>query len=312
MGKLRYITVILLICTIALLSACVQTNDDGKIDNEKLTVMATFYTLYDFTNQIAQDKAEVQLLIPAQVTPHDWEPAPKDIKAIQDADLFVYSSEYFETWIHTIEKNLKNADTKVVRTSEGISLLKDNRSDDDGHDHNHSHAYDPHIWLSPVLAQKQVEIIADALIEFDPDNAEFYAENRNRYVQQLQQLDEEFRETLKNVSKKEFITQHAAFGYLANEYGLKETPIAGLSPSLEPSAAQLAQLKKFANEHNVNTIYFENLSNPKTAQTLANEIGAEVEVLSTLEGLTKQQEEDGLTYIDIMRLNLQALEKSLK
>lgn len=310
MRHLRYITVALLIGVIVLLSACNQTDEDSMTDTENITVMATFYTVYEFTKQIAQDKVEVQLLIPAQVTPHDWEPAPKDIKAIQSSDLFVYSSEHFETWIRSIEKSLQNRDTKVVHASEGISLLEGNGTE--GHDDGHDHAFDPHVWLSPVLAQKQVENIAKALIEIDPDHAQFYAENRDRYLQQLQQLDEEFRETLQDIKKKEFITQHASFGYLANEYGLKEIPIAGLSPSLEPSAAQLAQLKKIANEHDVNTIYFEDLSNPKTAQTLANEIGAEVKVLSTLEGLTKQQEEKGLTYIDIMRLNLQALEKSLK
>lgn len=311
MGNFRYITVILLISAITFLSSCNQVADDRVVEKENLTVMTSFYTMYEFTRQIVQDKANVYQLIPAHVTPHDWDPAPKDIKAVQDADLFVYSSEHFETWISNIEQSLQNSQTRFVHASEGISLLK---GDETGHHHghDHAHAFDPHVWLSPVLAQKQVENIANALIEIDPDNEQFYTNNRDQYIEQLQQLDEEYRDTLSQVSKKEFITQHSAFGYLANEYGLTEIPIAGLSPSLEPSAAQLAELKKIAKEHDVTTIFFEDLSNPKTAQTLANEIGADVDVLSTLEGLTKEQQEKERTYIDIMRLNLKVLEKSLK
>ena len=311
MRGLRYCAATIILISIILLASCNLDNHDSVAEKENITVITSFYTMYEFTKQIAQDQVDVQMLIPPHVTPHDWDPAPKDIRAVQDADLFVYSSEHFETWVPNIDKSLNNSKTRFVHASEGISLLHGDETDGH-HEHNHDHAIDPHVWLSPVLAQKQVENIAKALIEIDPNNEPFYAEHRDQYIEKLQKLDEEYRETLRRVTKKEFITQHSAFGYLANEYGLTEIPIAGLSPSLEPSASQLAELKKIAHDHEITTIFFEDLSNPKTAQTLANEIGAEVDVLSSLEGLTKEQQDKERTYIDIMRLNLKALEKSLK
>lgn len=111
--------------------------------------------------------------------------------------------------------------------------------------------------------------------------------------------------------EKEFITQHTAFGYLAKEYGLKQVPIAGLSPDQEPSAASLAKLKTYAKEHNVKVIYFEEIASSKVADTLASEIGAKTEVLNTLEGLSKEEQDKGLGYIDIMKQNLDALKDSL-
>lgn len=111
--------------------------------------------------------------------------------------------------------------------------------------------------------------------------------------------------------KKEFITQHTAFGYLAKEYGLKQVPIAGLSPDQEPSAASLAKLKTYAKEHNVKVIYFEEIASSKVADTLASEIGAKTKVLNTLEGLSKEEQDKGLGYIDIMKQNLDALKDSL-
>lgn len=309
MGSLRKIIMLLAVGMTVFLVSCSQINEDEE-EGEKLTVMTSFYTMYEFTKQIAQDKATVELLIPAHVSAHDWEPAPKDIQAIQEADLFIYNSEYFETWVNNIENSVDLASTTFIHASEGILLLEGEQTH--SHDeHDHAHTYDPHVWLSPILAQKQVENIADALIAHDPDNETFYIEHRDNYLEELQQLDELFRETLEQVEKREFITEHAAFGYLANEYDLIEIPIVGISPSLEPSAAQLRDLKQFAEEREITTIFHETLTQARTAETLANELGVDVEVLSTLEGLTKEEQEAELSYIDVMKRNLKALEKAL-
>ena len=281
--------------------------DHKSEKDDKITAVASFYAMYEFARQIAQDKADVELLVPANISPHDWDPAPKDIKAVQEADLFIYSSEHFETWVAHLKKSLQNHDVRFIHASEGIALSE--RNEAHGND---GQKYDPHVWLSPVLAQKQVENIAEAFMKRDPENEKFYAAQRDELIEQLQQLDEEYAIAFRDVKKRTFITQHAAFGYLAKEYDLVEVPIAGLSPSLEPSAAQLRELKEFAKENEISTIFYETLSNPKTAQTLANELDADVEVLSTLEGLTKEEQEKNLTYMDMMRRNLNTLSKSLK
>lgn len=306
--KLRKNIFFLLFSIIYMLAGCNgNVNQQNDVANEKLTIVASFYTIYEFTEQIVQDKADVKLLVPAQISPHHWEPAPKDLKNVQQADLFIYSSEHFETWIDNIEKSMQNHDIQFVKASEGIELLEGDKTD-----HHHDHQFDPHVWLSPVYAKRLVNNIADAIIKTDPDNAEFYEKNRETYLEQLEQLHHEYQTALKQANNRTIVTEHAAFGYLAHEYGLEEIPIAGLTPSTEPSPSQLANVKRFLEQKNIQVIFVDSLSNAEIAKTLAKEAGVQIETLHTLEGLTKEEQRQGLTYIDIMRQNLKALEQSLK
>ncbi|MDQ0926146.1 zinc transport system substrate-binding protein [Bacillus atrophaeus] len=272
-----------------------------------------------FTKQVVKDKGDVDLLIPSSVEPHDWEPTPKDIANIQNADLFVYNSKYMETWVPSAEKSMDKDHATFVNASKGIDLMEGSHEeeeehehgDEEEHEHEHSHEMDPHVWLSPVLAQKEVENITAQIVKQDPDNKEYYEKNSKEYIAKLKDLDKLYRTTVKKASKKEFITQHSAFSYLAKEYGLTQVPISGLSPDQEPSAANLAKLKTFAKKHNVKIIYFEEVASSKVADTLAGEIGAKTEVLNTLEGLSKEEQDKGTGYIEIMEKNLDALKDSL-
>ncbi len=178
-------------------------------------------------------------------------------------------------------------------------------------EHEHSHAMDPHVWLSPVLAQKEVKNITAQIVKQDPDNKEYYEKNSKEYIAKLQDLDKLYRTTVKKRRRKNSLRKDTAFGYLAKEYGLTQVPIAGISPDQEPSATDLAKLKTYAKEHNVKVIYFEEIASSKVADTLASEIGAKTEVLNTLEGLSKEEQDKGLGYIDIMKQNLDALKDSL-
>lgn len=336
--KVRALLVIAMACFIVT-AGCSSKGVDTSVQNGKesvlddqLHIVTSFYPMYEFTKNITKDKAQVDLLIPSNIEPHDWEPAPKDMAIIQKADMFIYNSPYMETWVSSIQDSLGKDQPLFVEASKGIPLLAgaehEQHEEEDHHDegkgHNETDHYrdeesheegkeqlDPHVWLSPVLAQKQVQNITDSLIKQDPKNKDYYESNSQEYIQKLKDLDELFRKTLQNVSSKEFITQHAAFGYLAKEYGLIQVPIAGLSPSEEPSPSKLAELKEFAVEHQINVIYFEETTSPKVAQTLAAELRAETEVLNTIEGLSRGDQEKGLSYIEDMKNNLKSLEKSL-
>jgi zinc transport system substrate-binding protein len=304
-----------------------DTNERDKKSEGKLHVVTTFYPMYEFTKNITKDKAKVDLLIPSNIEPHDWEPTPKDMAAIQNADLLIYNSTFMETWIPSIQESLDKDQPLFVEASEGITLMEGAEQyhhDEEGHheeesevdhheeeeSHEESEQMDPHVWLSPVLAQKEVQTITDAIVKQDPKNKDYYERNSHDYIQRLKELDKLYRTTLQNTSSKEMITQHAAFGYLAKEYGLTQVPIAGLSPSEEPSPAKLAELKEFAMDHQINVIFFEETTSPKVAQTLAGELGAETMVLNTIEGLSKEDQEKGLSYIEVMQNNLKSLEKS--
>ncbi|GGH82341.1 zinc transport system substrate-binding protein [Pullulanibacillus pueri] len=279
------------------------TADSGASQaSHKLHIATTFYPMYEFTKQIVKDKAQVDLLIPATVEPHDWDPSPKDIEHIQKSDLLVYNSPEMETWAPNVQKSVSHVE--FVQASKGIDLMKSAEEEEGSN-------LDPHVWLDPVLAEKEVETITQAIVKKDPDNKAFYEKNSEDYLKQLQQLDDLFRTTLADAPKKDIITQHAAFGYLAKEYGLNQVPIAGLEPDQEPSAKRLAELKTFAQKNKINIIYFEEVASPKVAQALADEVGAKAVVLSPLEGLTKKEQEQGLDYIEMMKRNLDALKQSL-
>lgn len=180
------------------------------------------------------------------------------------------------------------------------------------HDHDHDHGgLDPHVWLSPAMAIQQVRNIEKGLSEAAPEHKEAFKANADAYIAELEALDKEFQDGLKDSLRKDFITQHAAFGYLAKQYGLTQVPIAGLSPEQEPSAAQMAEIIEFAKEHNVKTIFFETLVSSKVADTIAAELGAKSAVLNPIEGLTEEDIAGGLDYLGLMRQNLEALKAAL-
>lgn len=282
-----------------------STGSDEPIGKRKLNVVTTFYPMYYFAKQVAGDSANVSLLIPNGVEPHDWEPTAKDMAHIQDGDIFVYNSRYFETWTEEVFKSIDTSSLKLVEASNGIKLLSS-----DGSKKSQA-SKDPHVWLSPVLAKTEVDSITKAFMKKDPKNKDQYQKNAAAFKTKLDEVDKLYKETISNAPKKEFVTQHAAFSYLAKQYGLKQIAIAGLSPDVEPTLGKLAELAKLAKEKQIKTIYFEGLTSPKVAATLANEIGAKTEVLNPLEGLTKSDQKQGLDYLGVMKKNLNALKKTL-
>ncbi|WP_027092577.1 metal ABC transporter substrate-binding protein [Cohnella thermotolerans] len=281
----------------------------------KLKVVATFYPMYEFSRQVAGDHADVVGLIPAGAEPHDWEPSAKDMAQIGEADLFVYNG-IVEDWAEQALASVANPDRVVVKAIDGIELQEGIPEEEEGEAHSDEHAgdehtLDPHVWLDPVLAKREVENIEAAFIQADPAHENDYKANADAYIAKLDELDQAYRDGLKDVKRKDFVTQHAAFGYLAKEYGLTQIPIAGLSPEQEPSPARMAEVVKQAKEMNIRTIFFETLVDPKIADTIAKEVGAKTDVLNPLEGLTDEDKQNNLDYIGIMQNNLAALQKAL-
>jgi zinc transport system substrate-binding protein len=303
--------VIIFLLLISGCSNAVQTSGQKASDGtKKLQVVTTFYPMYYFAQKVAGSSANVNLLIPNGVEPHDWEPTTQDMVKIQNADVFIYNSRYFETWTDKVIGSINQSNLKVVEAAKGINLINAD-SEEEGNNNAQTSSKDPHVWLSPVLAEKEVDNIAQALEQKDPKNKDQYEKNAAAFKAQLVDLDRLYKETIAKAKKKEFVTQHAAFGYLAKEYGLTQIPIAGLSPDVEPSLGKLAELANLTKKDNIKIIYFEGLTSSKVAQTLANEIGAKTEVLNPLEGLTKEEQAKGLGYIDVMKQNLEALKKSI-
>lgn len=301
-------TMILFLLIVSGCSNASQVNGNTEsIGSKKLHIVTTFYPMYFFAKQVAGNTANVDLLIPNGVEPHDWEPTAKDMASIQDADVFIYNSRYFETWTEKVLKSIDQSSLKVLEASNGINLM----NADTGEDNGSQASKDPHVWLSPVLAAKEVDNIAKTLEQTDPKNKQNYEKNANELKLKLTNLDKLYKQTIAQAKHKEFVTQHAAFGYMAKQYGLTQIPIAGLSPDVEPTLAKLAELADLTKKKNIKIIYFEGLTSSKVAQTLANEIGAQTEVLNPLEGLTKEEQKLGLDYFGVMNKNLESLKKSI-
>ncbi len=299
------------------LAGCTSSSENSTSD-QKLTIVTTFYPMYDFTKNVAGSQADISMLIQSGTEPHDYEPSAKDIAKIEQADVFVYNSEDMETWVPSVLKNLDTKKTTVIDASKGIDLLEgteeehEHEDEDAHHEEEHHHAHDPHVWLSPVLAQKEVANIAEGLEKADTKNAKTYQENAKAYTQKLAELDQSYQTAFQDAKNRTFVTQHAAFAYLAQQYDLKQVPIAGLSPDEEPSPKRLAELKTYVEKQHIPVIYFEEISSPKIAQTLADEAGVKTAVLNPLESLTSEQQEQGEDYISIMQKNLEALKLSIK
>ena len=308
--------------TALLLAGCGGNNagvKNGSTESEgsgkKLKVVTSFYPMYEFSKQVAGEHADVISLIPAGVEPHDWEPSAKDMANIKEADLFVYNG-IVEGWAEQALESAPNDKRVVVEASGGVQLMEgvehgEEGHEEEGHEEEEGHGLDPHIWLSPVLAQQEVLAIQEAFVKADPEHKDDYKANADAYIAKLKELDDAFKSGLQGIKHTEFVTQHAAFGYLAKEYGLTQVPIAGLSPEQEPSPERMAEVVAFAKGREIKTILFETLVDPKIAQTIADEIGAKTDVLNPIEGLTEEEKKDNLDYIGIMTKNLEALKKAL-
>ncbi|MCM3749015.1 metal ABC transporter substrate-binding protein [Paenibacillus pasadenensis] len=293
-------------------------------EDGKLNVAATIYPMAEFARQVGGDLVTVTGLVPTGVEPHDWEPSAKDMAAISKADVFVYNG-IVEGWAEQALESAGNPQRIAVEASKGLATLE---GVDDGHDHGaeghdkgheeHEHAAegqehpaDPHVWLDPVLAQKEVRAIMNALQQADPEHKETYQQNADAYIAKLEELHQEFNGQLAEAKRKDFVTSHAAFAYLAEQYGLQQVPINGISPEQEPSPDEMAKVVQFVKEHDVKIIFFETLVDSKLADTIAAETGAATDVLNPLEGLTEEQASAGEDYISVMRSNLQSLVKAL-
>ena len=304
-------------------------NDTAATDNGgsaqaaevKPKIIATLFPQFDFTRAIAGDLVEVALLLPPGVESHAYEPTPRDIAGIAEADAFLFTGEVMEPWATKLIGNLKGSSVKVVDLSRGITLIT---SEAHGHEEDHSHdedeheeegeahpegAFDPHIWLDPNNAKIMVTSILEALVEMDPANAATYKGNAARYLDELTALDEDYQDLFaKAQSKTIYYGGHFVFGYFAKAYGLTTiSPYDGFSPDAEPTPRRIAELIDAMANAPFKVIYYEELVDPKIAKLVSQETGAQMVLLHGAHNVSKQELESGVTYLSLMKENLEKL-----
>ena len=261
----------------------------GSGDGSSRQVVASFYPLAYAAQQVGGTGVDVTNLTPPGAEPHDIELTARDVARIQEADVVLYLDSEFQP---AVEDAVRGARGTAIDLLEGVQLR---RTDEEMH-------ADPHVWLDPARYTGAVRKIGRALEA---------KERAGTMTARLQRLNRDFREGLSNCERREIVTSHAAFGYLAARYGLRQVAIAGVSPEAEPTPRALESAVRRVRESGATTVFFETLVSPRVAETVARETGARTAVLDPIEGLTKDQAARGDDYFTIMRRNLAALRRAL-
>ena len=255
--------------------------------SNKIQVVATIYPLWEFTKTIAGDDAQVELLLPPGSEPHHWEPTARDFAKLSQARVVICQGTNFEPWV----KKSAGRNTLIYEAVPEGS--------------------DPHFWLDPLLAKEQVEKIASNLAKADPANASLYKDRAAELAWKLEQLHEEYSQSLAQAKMRTFITTHQAFDFLGNRYGLNPIALKGLAAEGEPRPGDLMRITQLAKKEGIRVIFQEPLENPRLAEVIAHEISGETGVLHPIGALTREDSKNGEDYFSLMRKNLKELKAAL-
>ena len=297
-------------------SAQQSENIDTKQVKEKIKVVASFYPFYEIAKEIGGNNTLVISVIPMAVEPHDWEITPQKIHDITEADMIIYNEIGFDSWLGKKEEFRNSFLVDISKNLQLIKLGKQQESENVRHDgqiYDHTSRYDPHVWLDPILVKNISKTISNALIKLDPDNTDSYLQNTENFNQQLDTLDSLIKKSLANCKLKDFVTFHDSFHYFANRYGLTQHAVHGLSPEGEILPQQIIKTISLAKDLGIDTIYSEELKDPRLSQTLASEIpNGKVLLLSPIEGIESKEQKKDIDFIDKMEMNLKNLKQGLK
>ncbi|MDA0024775.1 metal ABC transporter substrate-binding protein [Brachyspira hyodysenteriae] len=327
---------ILIFLTILLFSitSCNDANKNNKTSNGKINVVATIFPIYDFTKNIVLDNINLQMIIKPGIEIHSFNTTPADVIDIQNADVFIYIGGESEAWAEKIVSSMDTNNKKIVRLIDYVKALDEEIVEGMEHDEDHNHeeeanhnehendieeshthegVYDEHIWTSPKNAQLMVAAICNALSEIDADNADVYKANADKYNQELTALDEEIRNAVGSSKRKNIVFgDRFPFRYLAEEYGLEyRAPFTGCSSQVDASPKTIAYLINYIKDNKIPYLYYIELSNEKIANTLIEQTGASKLKLHSGQNVSKEEFNSGITYLSIMRDNLESLKKGL-
>lgn len=343
---MKKLSVLLLVAVLALFTAACgdkSSTSQKTEEKDKLSIYTTVYPLSYFAQRIGGDYVEVASIYPAGANEHTFEPTQKDMMKLADADIFFYIGLGLEGFVENAKKTLANEDVTMVATADDVSDDKlavstghvhaedeeheadahdehehgtteeehEHEGEEHGHDEHEHGDIDPHVWLSPTISQDLALAIKNTLVEKMPAQEATFNTNYDALVKELQDLDQDFQAMTDKAQNKTFFVSHAAFGYIAGQYGLTQVPIAGLNSQNEPSQKELTKIVDKANGLHIHYILFEQNVSSKLAEIIQKEVGAESLVLHNLSVLTADDEKNKETYFTLMQKNIQTLEKAL-
>ncbi|MFB2923235.1 metal ABC transporter substrate-binding protein [Aerosakkonema funiforme] len=278
-----------------------------------IEVVTTFLPMYWFTKAVAGNLVRVEVLLPPGTEVHEYQATPKDVQAIAQADVLVKNGLGLEEFLENTIKNARNTQLKQIEASRGIKALQEispvvEVADKADRDHKHEHsAGNPHVWLDPILAIKQVENIRDGLIAADPRNKVTYQANATAYIQQLQALDREFQQRLQQYPNCTFVTFHDAYPYLAQRYQLKQVAVVQI-PEDQLSPGDIQKTISTVKQYKVKALFGESGTDNKLLKNLSQDLKLNLSVLDSLESGPV----DPQHYFTAMKANLQTLESACR
>lgn len=303
-----------------LLSLCACSSESGyfESDSTKLKIISTVFPPYDLAKHIAGDNAEMKILLPPGSEAHTYEPTAKEIIAIQNCDIFLYIGGENEQWADKLINSNDTSKVKIVKLIDCVPTLSEDDEDEhedehNHHEHDHEHETDEHIWTSPENARLMLSAVYDAICAVDPENSQTYTENKDAYDKQLADLDNEYKTAVDNAKNKTIVlADKFPFRYLAHEYGLDcYAAFSSCSDESEPSVSTMIKLTKKIKENNIPVVYYLEFSSTKIADTLCDETGATKLMLHSCHNVSKQDIENNVSYIDLMKQNLENLKVAL-
>ena len=301
-----------IIC-IMLMLAVMLCGGAGLAEDGKLSVVVTDFPCYDFARAAAGDMAEITMLIKPGSEVHSYEPTLSDVIAMTEADLFIYIGGESDSWVDNMLASIGGDAPQTLRMFDCVEACDDD--DHENHDHadGHEHEYDEHIWTSPVNAMEMVDAVCEALTEIDSANADYYRQNAAEYNGQIAGIDTQIRELVKNAARTELIFgDRFPFLYLAREYGLTyHAAFPGCAAETEPSAQTIMELIMKVAKDNIPVVYVIEMSTGNVASAIAEETGAEIVTLHSIQNVSADEFEAGETYVSIMQKNVEALRKGL-
>lgn len=319
-----------------------RPQDEGDSGDAKLRVVTTLFPYYDFVRQTAGDRVDLTLVVPAGMDSHSFEPTPADMRTIQAADVLIYNGGSMEQWVTDVLDAIDTSQMDVVRMMDYVDVVEeeivegmedeahdhDHAADIEDHGHDHDHAtdiedhghgydhaedYDEHIWTSPVNAMRLVAVIRDTLVEADQEHKEDYQVGADSYLRQLQEIDDGFRAVSAARRRGTIVVgDKFPFRYLADEYGLDyRAAFSGCSTDTEPSARTIAYLIDKVRDEQIPVVYYLELSSHRVSEIIGEETGAAVLLLHSCHNVTRAELEGGVTYVDLMKQNIENLRKGL-
>jgi len=291
-----------IVMMVVALSGC-KSKIDNKDSLGKLKVVVTFNAMREFADAVGKDKIYIETIIPEGTEPHEFEPKARDMESLNKSQIFIYNGLGMESWTKDTLEAVDNKKLISVDASTGARAIKNT---DPGIVKTDGQS-DPHLWLSLKGAQSQSKNIKDAFVLADPTNKGYYEKNYLEFYNKLEELYKEYNTKFSSLTNKTFVTGHAAFAYLAKDFGLKQNSVEDVFADGEPSAKKLKELIEFGKKNKIKTIFVEDAVSPKVSKALADGVGATTEKIYTLEN-----KEGNKDYLQSMRGNLEKIYLSLK